>query len=264
MRGGAAAGCEESDTGMTIKTILGLVLLPPLAYALGSIPFGLLVARVLGGPDLRRSGSGNIGATNVRRSLGNGAALLTLAGDVLKGALPLWLAQGLLGSSPGTLGQCHLAAVGLGAFLGHLYPVYLGGRGGGKGVATAGGAMAVLAPAALATALLVFIMVACWSNRASLASLAAAAYLPLGVWLASHSGIFTAAAGLMAVLIAWRHRDNLHRLGQGSEPRIWPPPDSVVSRGDTPRPGTNGATGRNSPPQVVGRGVSPSAGTRRG
>jgi glycerol-3-phosphate acyltransferase PlsY len=206
---------------MTAETILGLVLLPPLAYALGSIPFGLLIARGWGGPDLRRSGSGNIGATNVRRSLGNGAALLTLAGDALKGMLPLWLAQNLLGASPGTLGQCHLAVVALGAFLGHLYPIYLGGRGGGKGVATAGGAMAVLAPGALATALLVFILVACWSNRASLASLAAAVYLPLGVWLASQSGIFTACAGLMAALIVWRHRDNLRRLQQGTEPRIW-------------------------------------------
>jgi len=206
---------------MAVEINLWTCLLPALAYALGSIPFGLLVARFLGGPDLRLTGSGNIGATNVRRALGNRAGMITLAGDVLKGALPVWLARAMVGPAPGSLGQAYLAAVGLAAFMGHLYPLYLGGRGGGKGVATAGGVAAALAPAALAAALLVFVMVACWANRASLASLAAAGFLPLGIWLASRSAGFTLGAAIMSALIAWRHRENLRRLVRGTEPPIW-------------------------------------------
>ncbi len=197
------------------------MILPFGAYALGSIPFGLLIARGFGHDDIREKGSGNIGATNVRRTTGNLAALLTLSGDVLKGALPVWLARSLLPVGTSGWSDAYLCLTALCAFGGHLYPLYLRGRGGGKGVATAAGGLMAISPPALAVSLLVFVMSACWFNRVSAASLLATGLLPLIVWKAAGSAVVSGWALLTFTLIAWRHRENIVRLAKGTEPRIW-------------------------------------------
>jgi len=118
-------------------------------------------------------------------------------------------------------GALYIAIVALSAFIGHLYPVYMKFKSGGKGVATAAGCFAVISPVAVAVAVLVFIMFICWLNRASLASLAAAAVLPFAVWKATGSGIMTGCAVLTMTLIFFRHTDNIKRLLAGTEPTIW-------------------------------------------
>ena len=203
-----------------LSGLMAVILLPG-AYALGSIPFGLVIARGFGGADIRTRGSGNIGATNVRRTFGNLAGLLTLAGDVLKGALPVWLAGGFVPAGPSAWGDAYIGLVALGAFLGHLYPVFLRGRTGGKGVATLGGSLLVVSPGALAVAFLLFVMAACWFNRVSAASLLATGLLPLIVGKTTESAVFTGWTLLTFALVAWRHRDNILRLANGTEPRIW-------------------------------------------
>ena len=206
---------------MILEQWFMVIILPLGAYALGSIPSGLMVTRVFLRSDIRRQGSGNIGATNVRRTVGNMPALLTLAGDVLKGALPVWLAQALVPAGPSGWIGAYWSLVAFCAVGGHLYPLYLKGRGGGKGVATTAGILLALAPAALAVSLLVFVAAACAFNRASVASLLATGTLPLIIWKTTQSAIFCVWAVLTFALIAVRHRDNLLRLARGGEPRIW-------------------------------------------
>ncbi len=200
---------------------LTAIILLPGAYILGSIPFGLIIARGFGHADIRSEGSCNIGATNVRRTAGNLAGLLTLTGDALKGALPVWLAGFVYGVDPSAWRDAYLGLVALCALGGHLYPVFLRGCAGGKGVATTGGGLLALAPAALAVSLLVFVMTACWFNRASAASLVATALMPLIVWKATGSPALAGWALLTFVLVAWRHRENIVRLVRGTESRIW-------------------------------------------
>jgi len=206
---------------MAVETLVGALALPLLAYAAGSIPFGLVIARLWGVGDIRNYGSGNIGATNVRRTAGSLPGALTLLGDALKGCGPVWLAGVIwpVPLAPG--GQFFLGLVAACAFAGHLYPLYLGGRKGGKGVATALGALLALSPLSLVVTLLVFVMTVCWTNRASAASLAAAAAMPLVVWQTSGSRPLTGWVLLMALGIAARHRANLRRLLRGTEPPLW-------------------------------------------
>ncbi len=189
------------------------LLLVAAAYLLGSVPFGLLVAALAGGVDLRRVGSGNIGATNVLRALGRGAAAVTLLGDVGKGALAVGLAR-LLGAAPGVA-----AAAGLAAVLGHLFPAFAGFRG-GKGVATALGVVLATTPAVGACVLLVWLAVAWRWRYSSLAALLAAAVLPPLTWALEGPGPALALAAALAVLVAWRHRENLRRLWAGTEGKI--------------------------------------------
>jgi glycerol-3-phosphate acyltransferase PlsY len=197
-----------------------LFALPAIAYLLGSIPFGLLLTRTFCRTDIRKTGSGNIGATNVRRTAGNTLGLLTLAGDVLKGAVPVYLAAARV--PPGGPGpDLYVAIVAFSAFCGHLWPVYLRFRNGGKGVATALGVMLAISPVAVLIALLVFAMVLCFSGRVSASSLAASASLPAIVWEATGSGVFTAMAALVGVLIFFRHGANIRRILEGEEPGIW-------------------------------------------
>jgi glycerol-3-phosphate acyltransferase PlsY len=197
-------------------TFCGLLLL---AYLLGSIPWGLILSRIFAGEDIRLKGSGNIGATNVTRQTGVIPGLLTLAGDILKGALPVYLALAAFGPIGGS-GDIYPAAVALAAFLGHLFPAYLKFRDGGKGVATAAGCFAVISPGAVLAAVVVFIAMLSMARRVSVGSLSAAAVLPLAVWIAADSAIMTAAAGVVALLIFFRHRDNLKRLMAGEEPEF--------------------------------------------
>jgi glycerol-3-phosphate acyltransferase PlsY len=197
------------------------LLLPLIAYLVGSIPFGLLIARGLGRGDIRESGSGNIGATNVRRTVGTLPALATLVGDVGKGFLPVWWAQALVSPGVSPWAQGYLAAVGLCAVAGHLYPVFLRFRTGGKGVATAAGCLLAVSPGALGVSGLVFVMTACALNRVSAASLAATAVMPLAVWIATGSPALSLWAGVTAAWIWSRHRANIRRLAAGTEPPIW-------------------------------------------
>lgn len=188
------------------------------AYLVGAIPFGLLIARALIGVDIRRRGSGNIGATNVRRVAGNLAGFLTLAGDVAKGAIPVAVAAAH-GGLAGHLGGAYPAVVALAAFLGHLYPVYLKFKG-GKGVATAAGGIGVLAPLAVMVALVVFIVVVAAGRRVSAGSMSAAAALPVSAFFIGLPPASVAVFALMSFLIIVRHKENIRRLVAGTEPRV--------------------------------------------
>ena len=198
---------------------LKYLLLPVLAYLAGSIPFGRVVTRVFTGVDLRAEGSGNIGATNVARTAGVRWGLVTLAGDVLKGAVPVALGVSLAGRD-GPWAECYLALVAAAAFSGHLLPVYTRFRGGGKGVATAAGCFLVLSPAAAGVSFLVFVLLVCASGRVSVGSLGAAVLLPLAVHKAGGSAVFTALAAGFALAVFIRHGANLARLLAGREPPL--------------------------------------------
>lgn len=183
------------------------------AYLLGSVPFGLLIARLQGGVDLRRVGSGNIGATNVLRTLGKGAAALTLVGDIGKGALAVGIGRAL-GVSP-TL----LASIALAAVVGHLLPVFLGFRG-GKGVATTLGVVLAAMPAVGVLLLVIWILVATIWRYSSLAALVAAAALPVLAWGLDGRPVMVVLAGTLFLLVLLRHRGNIARLWQGTEGKI--------------------------------------------
>jgi acyl phosphate:glycerol-3-phosphate acyltransferase len=196
-----------------------LIGLPLLAYLLGSVPWGLILTRMFTTVDIRRQGSGNIGANNVRRVAGTPLGLLTLAGDLLKGAAPVYLALRLSGLDP-ILKAGFVSVVALAAFVGHLFPLYLKLKGGGKGVATAAGCFLVISPVSILAALVVFLLIVCWSRRVSAGSLSAAVALPVAVWWSLRSPVYSGCALLMAVLIVLRHKDNIRRLIIGSEPAI--------------------------------------------
>ena len=199
-----------------VLTWLGAVML---AYLLGSIPFGLVLTGLFTDIDIRKAGSGNIGATNVRRLAGTPLGMAMLASDVAKGAVPVALAQSL--PPPSLLSKdVFLALVAIAAYCGHLFPVYTKMRGGGKGVATAAGCLAVISPLAVLFALGAFLLAAVVGNRVSVGSLAAAATLPPAIWVTTHSAAFTACALVLAVGIFFRHRANIRRLIDGSEPTI--------------------------------------------
>jgi len=200
--------------------MLKFFVLPLFAYLLGSIPCSLVLTRLFTSVDIRQQGSGNIGETNVRRIAGTTLEALTLAGDVLKGAFPVWLAVTI--TAPNELwGEIYISLVALAAFSGHLYPVYMKFKDGGKGVATAGGCFVVISPMACVAAILVFILFVCLFNRISAASLAAAAALPVAAWKVTGSGVLTGCAVVTAIFIYFRHIDNIKRLLSGAEPTIW-------------------------------------------
>jgi len=191
-----------------------------LAYLIGSIPFGYLIVRMRGGGDVRETGSGGTGATNVTRRAGRGAGLLTMLLDAAKGVLVALAARWLLTPDFGV--DWWVAAAALAAVVGHVFPVWLGFRG-GKGVATGLGVFLVLAPLAVLVALACFVLVI-WATRyVSLGSMTAAALLPVGVWLLGGEGrtapLLTAAlAG--AALIVYAHRANIGRLLSGTESKF--------------------------------------------
>jgi len=190
---------------------------PLFAYLLGSIPWGVVLTRLFTAADIRHEGSGNIGATNVSRVAGPTLGLLTFAGDILKGAVPVYLALKFAGQNQG-VNDLFLAIVSLAAFFGHLYPLFMKFKSGGKGVATSAGCFVVLAPLACLAALSVFIIFLILSRRVSAGSLAAAVVLPIAGWYATHSWEITTAAAIMSVFIFIRHTDNIKRLLAGTEP----------------------------------------------
>lgn len=184
------------------------------AYLLGSVPFSFFVARWFGVKDVRQVGSGNVGATNVMRSAGKGAGLLAFVLDAGKGAAAAWLA-GLV-EPPASIVPPLAAAA---AVLGHMYPVWLGFRG-GKGVATGAGAFVPLAPAATAGALVVFAVTAGLTRYVSLGSVAGAAALATFAFILGSPPAVSWTAAFVAALVIWKHRANLQRLGKGTESRI--------------------------------------------
>lgn len=183
------------------------------SYLLGSLSTAIITSRIMGLPDPRTQGSGNPGATNVLRLGGKKAAVLTLLGDMLKGVIPM-IAASVLGMDDATL-----ALAGIAAFLGHLYPVFFGFRG-GKGVATALGVLLGMSWMVGLAALATWLLVAKISRYSSLAALSAALLAPAYVSLIRPAPELVAMTTVMSALLLWRHRSNIQRLIKGQEDRI--------------------------------------------
>jgi glycerol-3-phosphate acyltransferase PlsY len=181
------------------------------AYLIGSVPFGLILTRIAGAGDLRAIGSGNIGATNVLRTGRKGLAIATLVLDVLKGAVPVWLAGRYFGPDMAVV-------AGLGAVVGHCFPVWLKFLG-GKGVATALGVVLVLVPLAALTGLVLFVAVTALTRYVSLGSILGAASTCVVAYLLGHvqaAELFV----VLAALITAKHAGNIRRLLTGSESKL--------------------------------------------
>jgi glycerol-3-phosphate acyltransferase PlsY len=185
-------------------------------YLLGSIPFGYLLTKAAGLGDVRAIGSGNIGATNVLRTGHKGLAALTLLLDALKGAAAVLIAQ-RIGAAHGLAIDAALLA-GLGAFIGHVFPVWLGFRG-GKGVATYIGVLLALNWMAALAFCGIWLLVALLTRYSSLSALVAALLVPVGLWSIGDTPTALLAAILSAILI-YKHRANIRRLAAGEEPKI--------------------------------------------
>lgn len=210
--------------------MLTLGILLALSFLIGSIPTGMLIARAKG-IDLRKVGSGNIGATNVMRAAGKESALLTLLGDMAKGALPLLLYRGLLASGvavalPELLQNPQYNAVsaaegalGIAAIVGHDFSLFLKGRG-GKGVATSLGVLLVFSPYAGLFTISLWLLTAKWTRYSSLSALVAFGALPATVYVLDYAPERSIVAVAMLFLIIIKHRENIQRLIKGTESRI--------------------------------------------
>lgn len=190
-----------------------LWLLAPIAYFFGSLSSAVITSHLMGLPDPREQGSKNPGATNVLRLGGKKAAIITLLGDMLKGLLPLLLAKAL-GATPDVL-----AAVGLAAFVGHLYPVFFDFKG-GKGAATAGGVFYGFSWLIGLAVMLTWIAVAFVTRISSLSALVASALAPVYIWFFLGSPELTIGAIVMGIVLFWRHKDNIQRILNGQESKI--------------------------------------------
>jgi len=197
--------------------VLSSLLVVALAYLVGSLSFAVIVSRAMGLADPRSYGSGNPGATNVLRTGNKAAAIVTLALDALKGYLPV-LAALLLAERFGW-GERTVAAAGLAAFLGHLWPLFFHFKG-GKGVATAAGVLFAYNPLLGLATLLTFVIIAAFFRYASLASIAAAVFAPfyqLLIWGAEANAL---AIIVMSLLLVWRHEGNIRKLIAGTESKL--------------------------------------------
>ena len=208
---------------------MGVELLRPIvvviiAYLLGSIPFGYLIVRSKEGADIRETGSGGTGATNVSRRAGKAAGVITLVLDALKGGVAVLIARVVVG--PSLNAEWIVSAAAICVIVGHIFPVWLGFRG-GKGVATGVGVFFILAPIAVLCAGVLFLAIVWFTRFVSLGSIVASATIPLFVWLQS---VFVepvadlrpllAAAIFGGVLIIFAHRGNIRRLANGTESQI--------------------------------------------
>tara|TARA_B100000959_G_scaffold284645_1_gene356879 strand:+ start:1159 stop:1740 length:582 start_codon:yes stop_codon:yes gene_type:complete len=193
--------------------MLQIILILTLAYLLGSIPFSLIIARLLKGIDIRNHGSGNIGATNVLRTVGKREAALALIADILKGALPVLLAVFILEG-------VWITATAVLVVLGHVFPIFASFKG-GKGVATSLGALIVIIPEGVIISLILWFLVLAVFRYASLASILAAIALPAICWGLTSPLAFTAAASINAVIIILRHTGNIKRLIAGTESKVF-------------------------------------------
>jgi glycerol-3-phosphate acyltransferase PlsY len=191
-----------------------------IAYLLGSIPFGYLLVRIFRKEDIRASGSGNIGATNVARSGAKGLGILTLLLDLLKAFAAVKIAQHLAPGTPGYPSDLAVAA-GIAAVLGHVFSIWLGFKG-GKGVASALGVFLALAPLAALSSLGVFIVVFAITRYVSLASILAAFMMPVFclLWMPDRSPVFVGGVLFLALLVIAKHHANIARLMHGTESRF--------------------------------------------
>ncbi len=190
-----------------------IILILTLAYLLGSIPFSLIIARLFKGIDIRNHGSGNIGATNVLRTVGKKGAALALIADILKGVLPVLFAVFVLEG-------VWIAATAVLVVLGHVFPIFAGFKG-GKGVATSLGALIVIIPAGVTISLVVWLLILAVFRYASLASILTAIALPAICWGLKTPLAFTAAASINAVIIIFKHTGNIKRLIAGTESKVF-------------------------------------------
>ncbi len=190
-----------------------------IGFALGSIPSGYLLVRLKTGADVRQTGSGNIGATNVSRALGVGGGVITLFLDAAKGAAGTFVAAYVGVAVLGKLQPVWAAAGALGAVLGHCYTPWLGLRG-GKGVATLLGAFGLLVPVPTAVGAGVLVATAAAGRMMSLASLLGSMALVVTAWLRDEHSYSVAAALLAAIVIVWRHRENIRRITRGEEAKL--------------------------------------------
>lgn len=181
-------------------------------YLIGSVPFSYLFSRYLGGVDIRSRGTGNVGATNVLRTLGMKIALLSLLGDVFKGVLAAWL--GLAFGGEGLAALCTVAVV-----IGHCWPLFLDFRG-GKGVATSAGALLVLMPLITLILLVTFVTIIAVSRYVSLGSVCAAVLLPLLVLVMREPWQYLLMTVVLAGMVLFRHRTNIERLRRGCESKL--------------------------------------------
>lgn len=200
---------NPQDLPLPALAALGAVV----AYLIGSLSFAVIVSRLFGLDDPRTYGSGNPGATNVLRSGNKGAAILTLVFDALKGYVPVAIVVALGWPAPA------VAAVGLGAFVGHLWPVFFRFEG-GKGVATAAGVLLGVAPALGGAVLLVWLTMAAVFRYSSMAALTASLAAPLLEAWFNGVGVMTAAVAVMSALLIWRHAANIRKLLAGQESKI--------------------------------------------
>ncbi len=203
--------------------ILASILCVLIGYLCGSLPWGLWLARWFRGIDIRSLGSGNLGATNVYRSLGPGLGVATLLLDAAKGALPVALVPALpiAQAFPGGREACAIA-VGFAAVAGHVW-TFLAGFRGGKGVATAAGVLLVLAPRAFAVALIVFVLAVAITRYISVGSILGSIAFAVALAFLTPGGVRSPTfvfGTLIAVLVILRHRDNLRRLARGQERRF--------------------------------------------
>ncbi len=182
------------------------------AYLIGGIPFGLLIVRLMTGADVREAGSGNIGATNVLRTTGPLAGILTLLLDAAKAWLAVWLADWLSGGS-----VLWMSAAALAALAGHAWSIWIGFKG-GKAVASFVGAYLYLTPLPLLAVVLLFVFIVAWTRYLSLGSLIAAGLFPVACWMILHPGwpVLVSALGA-AMIIVYRHRENIVRIRAGEE-----------------------------------------------
>ena len=214
------------------------ILILVLAYLLGSIPFGYVLVRMFRKQDIRATGSGNIGATNVARSGAKGLGILTLALDLAKGLVAVLIARHFAPFLPAHLSAIPSSlavAAGVFAVLGHVFPVWLGFRG-GKGVATALGVFLGIAPWAALASLAVFLILVFTTRLVSLASIAGAVLIPLFAFLTvpDRSPIFVGGLMFIALVVVVKHHANIGRLLQGKESRFGKNPASYPGQEDTP------------------------------
>jgi glycerol-3-phosphate acyltransferase PlsY len=192
-----------------------------IAYLLGSIPFGYLLVKTFRGEDIRRTGSGNIGATNVARSGAKGLGAATLALDTLKGLMAVWIASRL--APPGALALAYMSIAALAAVIGHMFPLWLRFKG-GKGVATALGVFILLFPKALLVSLFLFVVVVAATRYVSLGSILGALSFPVAAHFISHpEWQVLAPTCAIAALIVAKHQQNIRRLLSGTENRFGTP-----------------------------------------
>ena len=188
-----------------------------IAYLVGGIPFGLIIVRLMSGADVRASGSGNIGATNVLRTAGRMAGVLTLLLDVGKGFFCVWLASVMTGGNEAWISEAWMSAAAFAVMAGHAFPPWLQFRG-GKAVATCVGAFLYLTPLPVLAVTILFVLLIVSTGYLSLGSIVGAGLLPVACLIILHpEWPVLAAATAAAVLVNWRHKDNISRISSGTE-----------------------------------------------